>query len=389
MYTTIFQNFIRFFNSRNSRAMGMIFAVNSMIFASWIAHIPYVKQKLALSDGELGMALFGMPIGLLCMNPFTGTIIHRFGAKRTTLWSAFFYILCVVLPVNAWNFVSLAGALFLCGLGASAMNVAMNTCAVYVERQDERRILSSCHGMWSLGGVLGSGLASVLIWGGISPSVHMLVVGTVLMALTMTWLRQDFEHIREYQESGDKPAGLVRPSLALWLMIFIGVSVSMGEGLAFDWSGVYLRQYAGAPYEVASLGFALFAVAMAAGRFSGDAIVPLLGEKKILRFGAVFITLGIATCILLPAVTTCLLGFFMLGMGCSLGNPMLYAMSMRIPGIMPAAGLATFASLSMLGFLAGPPLIGFIADTWNLAYGLAFVGLMSLISFFVVKYITV
>lgn len=387
MKTIIVNSFIGFFSTKNSRAIGLMFAVNSMIFASWIVHIPFVKQKLGLSDGELGMALFGMPLGLLCMNPFTGIIIHRFGAKQTTLWSAFFYILCVQLPVNAWNFVTLAGGLFFCGIGASLMNVAMNTCAVYVERQEERRILSSCHGMWSIGGVLGSGLGSIFIWAGFSPSLHMLLIGLLLLSLILLWLRPDFSHIREYRDSGEKPAGLVKPSLALWLMIFIGVTVSMGEGLAFDWSAVYLEQYAGASYEVASLGFALFAVAMAAGRFSGDAIVPLIGEKKILRFGAVFIALGIATCIFLPAIGTCLAGFFLLGMGCSLGNPMLYAMSMRIPGIMPAAGLATFASLSMLGFLAGPPVIGFIADAWSLAYGLAFVGVLAMISFFVVKYL--
>ncbi len=383
----ILQHLMRFFRSDNALVVGLLFAAHNMIFSSWIAHIPYIKQQLNLNEGQLGLALFGMPLGLLCMNPFTGRIIHFAGARRTALWSMVGFILFVQIPVHAGHFAVLVGGLFFCGLSSSLMNVAMNTCAVYVEKQDHTRLLATCHGMWSLGGVAGAGLAGLMIWAGWSPPVHVGWTGILLLATAAIWLRKGLDKLPEYRSEDEKPASLAKPNKALWLMIFIGLSVSMGEGLAFDWSGVYLRQNAGAPFEIAALGFALFALAMTIGRFSGDAIVPKIGEKKILSAGAVCIVAGIAICVLFPGIGTCLTGFFLLGIGCSLGNPMLYAMSMRIPGIAPAAGLATFASLSMLGFLTGPPLIGFIAEAWNLAWGFVFVGMLSVASYFLVKYL--
>ena len=179
---------------------------------------------------------------------------------------------------------------------------------------------------------------------------------------------------------GSSGSSFVKPNLALMIMILIGLAVAMGEGVAFDWSAVYLRDNAHATKQIAALGFASFSLTMTLGRFLGDAIIPLIGSKRILLLGGLVAASGLLLAILLPFPTTSLLGFALLGAGCSLGAPILYAASMRIPGISPAAGLATFATYSFVGFLAGPPVIGFVSESYGLVYGLGLVALMLLVA---------
>jgi fucose permease len=183
------------------------------------------------------------------------------------------------------------------------------------------------------------------------------------------------------------PAGIqqpqssfVRPNRDLLLMILIGLALAMGEGAAFDWSAVYLRETLGSSNQIAALGFASFSLTMTGFRFMGDAIIPKIGAKRWLQIGSMVAASGLFFAIALPYPLTALLGFALLGAGCSLGAPILYAAALRVPGIPPAAGLATFATFSFIGFLAGPPLIGFVAEGFGLYYGLGFVALMLIIS---------
>ena len=154
----------------------------------------------------------------------------------------------------------------------------------------------------------------------------------------------------------------------------------MGEGAAFDWSAVYLRETLGTSSQIAALGFASFSLTMTGFRFLGDAIIPKIGAKRWLQIGSVLAASGLLFAIALPYPPTALVGFALLGVGCSLGAPILYAAALRVPGIPPAAGLATFATFSFIGFLAGPPIIGFIAEGFGLYYGLGFVAVVLLFS---------
>ena len=163
-------------------------------------------------------------------------------------------------------------------------------------------------------------------------------------------------------------------------MILIGLALAMGEGLAFDWSAVYLRETLGASAQIAALGFASFSLTMTGFRFLGDAILPKIGATRWLQIGGIVGALGILVAIALPFPSTALAGFALLGAGCSLGAPVLYSASLRVPGIPPAAGLATFATFSFIGFLAGPPIIGFVSEGFGLYYGLALVAVVLLLS---------
>lgn len=384
------RNVLTFFTNRLALAIGLVFASDSLLFSSWIAHIPHVKAELGLSDAELGMVLFALPAGLLTMNPFTGRLTARLGEARACFWSAIGLSVAVCIPINAPNVYVLCTGLFLMGLNASLINVAMNTVATNLEREQNIVIMSACHGMWSLGGLLGSGIAGVVIAQHVSPPIHVLAMSVLI--LTMTLLVQPLLAripSSSRTETGEKAgSSFVKPTVDLWLMILIGLAVSMGEGVAFDWSGVYLRETLGASSQVAALGFGCFSLTMTGLRFVGDAITPRVGAKRWLQIGGLVGAIGLAIAILIPFPATALVGFALLGVGCSLGAPILYAAALRIPGIPPAAGLATFASFSFVGFLAGPPLIGFIAEAAGLPYGLAFVGLMLLISALVARRVT-
>ena len=376
------RNLLTFFRNRQALAIGLVFASDSILFGSWVAHIPYVKSKLQLSDSELGLLLFAMPAGLLVMNPITGWIIAKLGEARTCFWSAVGITVSICIPLNAPNPAVLAIGLFLLGLNAALINVAMNTCATNLERAKGIVIMSSCHGMWSLGGLLGSGIAGGVIALHVSPPVHVMVMAGLILLMTFA-LQPTLAQVpsSSQNESGEKTgSSFVRPNRDLFLMILIGLALAMGEGAAFDWSAVYLRETLDASSQVAALGFASFSLTMTGFRFLGDAIIPKIGAKRWLQIGGVVAAFGLLFAIALPYPLTALLGFALLGAGCSLGAPILYAAALRIPGIPPAAGLATFATFSFIGFLAGPPVIGFIAEGFGLYYGLSFVAVMLLIS---------
>ncbi len=380
------RNLRAFFLNRQALAIGLVFASDSILFGSWVAHIPYVKTKLSLSDSALGLLLFAMPAGLLLMNPLTGWIIARLGEARACFWSAVGITVSICLPLNAPNPAVLAGGLFLLGLNAALINVAMNTCATNLERARGIVIMSSCHGMWSLGGLIGSGIAGAIIALHVSPRIHVMVMAGVVLMLTVA-----LQPVLATIPSGSRNDGgentaqraessFVRPNRDLLLMILIGLALAMGEGAAFDWSAVYLRETLGASSQIAALGFASFSLTMTGFRFLGDTIIPKIGAKRWLQFGGVLGALGLLVAIGLPYPPTALIGFALLGAGCSLGAPILYAAALRVPGIPPAAGLATFATFSFVGFLAGPPIIGFVADGFGLYYGLGLVGVILLLS---------
>ncbi|ARK12618.1 MFS transporter [Fibrivirga algicola] len=374
-----------FFGDAQARAVGLVFATESLVFGSWVAHIPHVKDTLQLSDAQLGMTLFAMPAGLITMNPLTAWIVGRLGQANACFWAAIALCCSLLVPVNATNVPMLVLGLYLVGLCSALINVAMNTLATDVEKANNVVIMSSCHGMWSVGGIVSSLLAGIAIANHVPPGYH--VAGIAVSVLLITFLvRPTLVSIPVI--APEKSASFVKPNLDLLLMIFIGLAVAMGEGLAFDWSAVYLRDTLKTTGQVAALGFGAFSLTMTLGRFMGDAIIPRIGAKRCLVLGGLVGASGLVLAVAIPLPAVALLGFALLGAGSSLGAPILYSAALRVPNIPPAAGLATFATFSFVGFLAGPPIIGFIAEGFGLNWGLLFVACMLLGSALVSRFVT-
>ena len=378
------QNLRVFFGTAQARAVGLVFASDSLLFGSWVAHIPFVKESLRLTDAELGLALFAMPAGLLTMNPLTGWLVGWLGQVRTCFWAAFFLCLFITIPVAAPNVWVLAVALYGIGLCAALINVAMNTLATDVEKAHGITIMSASHGMWSVGGLVGSAVAGLAIANRVPPAWHMLGMAATVLILTLL-IRPVLRTIPVLLPL--KAASFVRPNRELFLMILIGLAVALGEGVAFDWSAVYLRDSLGASGGVAALGFGAFSLTMTLGRFTGDVLIPHFGAKRLLLGGGLLAAAGLLVAVAVPTPPVALLGFALLGAGCSLGAPILYGAALRVPGIAPAAGLATFATFSFIGFLVGPPLIGVVAEAVGLAWGLVFVAGVLVVAAFLSRFV--
>lgn len=380
--TKVFANLHHFFNHRLALATGLTFAADSLMFGSWVAHIPHVKTALGMNDAQLGLALFGMPIGLLAMNPFSPGIIARFGLAKTTIGGILAMAAAFALPVWMPERWSLMAALAIVGAAVALVNVAMNTCATNIERADGVYIMSTCHGMWSLGGMAGSGTAAALIAIGVEPEIHLSVLAGLIIGATLIWLRPALSTVPEGDRDALSATGkkFMLPQGDLLLMIFIGVAVSLSEGVAFDWSAVYLRDVLGAPEQIAALGFTCFSLTMMAMRFTGDVLIPRFGERNLLFFTALCSASALFIIIVAPAPSVGILGFLLLGAGVALGAPILFNAAARVPGLAPGAGLATYATFSFIGFLAGPPVIGFVGEKFGLNIGFALVAGLALLT---------
>ena len=374
-----------FFRHPAALAVGFTFAADSFMFGTWVTLIPFVKAKLALSDGALGLTLFGMPIGLLIANPFASRIMQRYGLVPLTLFSTAIMALCFVLPLWAMNQWMLFFILVLIGIAVALMNIGMNTCATNIEEVEGRKIMSTCHGMWSLGGMLGSAWSAVMLNIGAHPPYYMSIQAIVMVALVLLFLNKPLKKVPEIVHEDDEKARFAFPVGDLLLMILIGACTSLCEGIAFDWSAVYLHDNLNAAEQIAALGFTCFSLSMMLMRFAGDSLIPLYGERKLLYFTVITSTIAIVSIVVAPSAALGILGFLLLGMGVALAAPILFNAAARVPGFAPGAGLATYSTFSFIGFLLGPPAIGLISEVMSMSKGFLMVACCTFATLFCVQ----
>ncbi len=383
----ILHNLGQYFRHPTALAVGCVFAVDSFMFGTWVTLIPFVKSRLGLSDGELGLVLFGMPIGLLITNPMAARLIARFGLVRLTVVSTVLMAVAFMLPLWATSRWALFFVLFLLGMIVALMNVGMNTCATHIEEAEGRKIMSTCHGMWSLGGMLGAAWSALMLKLGAFPSYYVTLQAGVAVVFTLLVLRRPLLRIPTVVHAVQEgtTARFALPTFDLLLMILIGASASLCEGIAFDWSAVYLHDVLGAPEQVAALGFTCFSLSMMLVRFAGDALIPLYGERKLLYFTVISSAVSLLVVVIAPTIAICILGFLLLGMGAALAAPILFNAAARVPGFAPGAGLATYATFSFIGFLVGPPVIGMVSEVAGLSKGFLLVATLTMATVFCIR----
>ncbi len=360
-----------------SRAISLAFAILSIIFGSWVTRIPEVKAKLALSESELGLALLGISIGGLVMMPLTPLLMQRFGTGRMLTASALGICFTPLLLLLAPDFWWLIVAAILFGMINGTLDVVMNAAAAIVEQEDKVIIMSSCHGMFSLGGMIGALLGSLLIGLEVDALWHLGIVGGLLFVLALV-LSPQFHQLPEAVAEEEGFALPTRPILGLAI---IGFCIMLGEGAIADWSALYLKEVLNSNPFLIGLGFAGFNLTMMIGRFYGDTIVPKVGASKVVRYGSLIGGAGIALAIIAPNPIIAILGFILVGVGFACIVPILFRAAANVEGIPAGIGVASVTTTGMLGFLIGPPLIGFIADGFGLKIGLSLVLVLSLIAF--------
>jgi MFS family permease len=359
-------------------AVALVYFSMGLCFASWASRIPDIKTALRLNDGMLGSILFALPVGQFLMMPFSGRLVTYFGSRRVILFALPIYTIClsnIGLVKYGWQ---LAIALFLFGLAGNLCNISINTQGVTAERLYDRPIMASFHGGWSLAGFTGALIGLLMINLRVPPYWHFLSV--ILIVWIIVWINHPFLVKGKAGVVKDEPKRkfFSKPDGILLQLGIIGFCSMASEGAMFDWSGVYFKDVVKAPASLVILGYTSFMIMMATGRFVADYMISKIGRKKLLQICGVMISTGLFTAVLFPYLISCTFSFMLVGLGVSSIVPTVYSAAGRHSKVPPGIALATVSSVSFLGFLMGPPLIGHIAQIAGLRYSFAVIGIFGL-----------
>lgn len=341
--------------------------------AAWAPLVPYAKARAQLNEGTLGLLLLCLGVGSIIAMPVAGALASRFGCRRVL--SAGTILLCVALPMLATvsSIPLLMAGLFLFGAGLGTVDSTVNLQAVIVERASGKTMMSGFHGLFSLGGIVGAAGVSALLGLGLSPLSATLVV----IVVTLAALLKAAPHLLPYGSESSGPAFAIPHGVVLFIgcLCFI---VFLAEGAVLDWSAVFLSDERGLDEAYAGLGYAAFALTMTIGRLTGDAIVRRLGAKRVIVIGGLLATAGMLLATLLPAWETALLGYALVGAGCSNIVPVLYT-AVGKQTVMPEhIAVPAITTLGYAGILAGPALIGFIAHGSSLSVAFVLIAVLLL-----------
>jgi len=351
-------------------AMATVFFVNGLVIASWVPHIPAIKGRHALGDGELGLVLLAMAAGSVLSLPAAGWLVGRLGSRAMTTTAGVALCLALPLPVLSGSVAMLSLSLALLGASNGVLDVSMNAHALSVERLYRHAIMSSFHAFFSLGGAVGAALAGVAMWLGIGGTVHVWGAAGVSFVAVITARRWLLSAGAEADRSTAVFGWPTRAVLFLGLLAFAGL---LAEGAMADWSAVYLHDSLAASPAVAATGFAAFSLAMTVGRLTGDRIVGRLGAGTALRASSAVAGAGLGAALLIDAPPAAIVGFALVGLGISNIIPVLFSSAGRVGEVAAGAALAAVATPGCLGFLSGPPLIGLAAEHVSLRVALGIV----------------
>ena len=354
-------------------SVGAFFFIQGLIFASWASRIPNIQEQLRLSDGELGGVLLALPVGLMVSLPLSGWLVGRFGSRHTLILSSIIYAMVLPFLGLAQTIWQLMGILFFFGLFGNLFNISVNTQAVGLETIYRRSIMASFHGLWSLAGFTAAAIGTFLISMNVGPFYHfcMMTIGGILLIL-ITYRNI----LPEDKGQGESQPLFAKPDRTLLILGLIAFCCMICEGTMFDWSGVYFNKVVNAPKELTTLGYAAFMSTMAGGRFVGDWFATKYGTKRVIQLNGILIASGLSISIAFPYLIPATIGFLLVGFGVSTVVPLVYAAAGKTSTMKSGIALAAVSSISFLGFLIGPPMIGFISEVSDLRFSFAVVAVL-------------
>ncbi|RFZ83330.1 MFS transporter [Mucilaginibacter terrenus] len=352
-------------------AVAAMFFMAGLCFASWASRIATIQQTLDLSDAALGGVLFAIPVGLMCSLPFSGWIITKIGSRNLLLSSIVLYAVMLVTLGLAQNTFQLICCLLLFGFSSNAVNISVNTQAVAAEELYQRPILASFHGLWSLAGFTGAAIGTVMIGKQIIPLHHfaiILAIIAVAVIISSGYLKND--------KTPNAGPAFVMPDNSLIKLGAIAFCSMICEGAMFDWSVIYFKKVVLATGAWMGAGYTAFMLTMACGRFIADWFAHKFGLKRTLQLSGTLTATGLLVAVFFPQLYTALLGFLLVGAGVSSVVPMVYSAAGKSKTMQPGVALAAVSTIGFLGFLVGPPLIGFVAGIATLRASFSIIAMM-------------
>ncbi|MET9344199.1 MFS transporter [Nonomuraea sp. NPDC003804] len=359
-------------SARRARvAVCFSFALLGIVSGVWAARIPTVKQSLHLSDGQLSLALLAVAVGLVVGMQFAGRLTDRLGSARVVAPAGAACALAMIPAGVAPDLAVLVGTLFLWGLLNASLDVSMNTHAVEVERAYGRPLMSSFHGMYSAGGLLGAAAGALSAWLGLSPGLTFTTVTVPLAALAVlvrSWLLPSAPCRHERRRVGRAGFGWHGRVVFMGAMAFAGL---LGEGSAGDWSAVYLHEELGAATALAAIAFAAFSTAMTLGRFAGDRLALWCGPVALVRWSGLLAASGLGLALLVAEPVAAIAGFGLFGLGLATMVPQVFSAAGNHDPARAGAAIAQVATLGYAGLMLGPVIIGGVAELAGLPLALA------------------
>lgn len=354
------------FNAKMPTACFLLFFAHGLVFSSWASRIPIIKEALSINEAQLGTLLLLMPIGQLSTMMLSGKLISRYGSSRV-IKSCFLlypgFLLLIGLSPSYWI---LGAVLFLFGVTGNLCNIAVNTQAIEIESVTKRTLLSSYHGAWCFAGLVGAVVGMFTINLHIE-TFHHFILTFIIVTLIWMYSRNNLTNIIHKVEPETRSVfKSVNPTLVgLGIIGFLSMAI---EGAMFDWSGVYFQTIVKAPENLVILGYTSFILMMTLGRFVGNRIIERLGKRTVLQFCGILMSCGLFLSVFFPELWICIIAFMIIGLGASLSVPSVYSTIGQVNTVAPSIALSFVSSISFLGFLIGPPLIGYIAEAFDLRY---------------------
>jgi len=339
--------------------------------AAWAPLIPFAQQRLHFNHADFGLLLLCSGLGAMLAMPATGKIVQRIGCRVPIGFALL--LLAVLLPsLSLWTSpLMMAITLFLFGTAAGSLGVALNIQAVVVEKNSLKSLMSGFHGMASLGGLAGVLTITALLALSISAVMSAFAVSLLLVIIVFLSVPYSIKAVENTSlEASSKVKKSIRQRLPQPLIILIGIAcfiIFMTEGAAMDWSGIYLTQQYGVNAAFAGLAYTFFAIAMTTGRFTGDYLIRYFGEKKLLTYSAICATLGLALVSIAPYWWLVLVGYTLVGTGCSNIVPIMFSRAGRQTVMPSAVALSCVSTMAYTGILVGPAFIGMVSELIGLS----------------------
>ncbi|PWW07094.1 MFS transporter [Mangrovibacter plantisponsor] len=346
----------------------IIFFIAGLVTATWAVLVPYAKSNTNINDASLGTLLLCLGLGAMIAMPVTGALTSRYGCRKVITAA----VLVIIISVPFLSFLSspllLGAGLLIFGISIGITDCAMNVQAILVEKSADKSLMSGFHGMYSVGGIAGAGAMTGLLHLGLTA-----ITSTIIMCVAVFLLLMISVHkLLPYANPAEGPAFAVPKGIVLVLGLICFI-IFMAEGTVLDWSAVYLVEKINISESLGGLGFAAFAAAMTAGRLSGDYVIEKLGAFKVVLSGTAVAILGFILVIHSIEFTLILIGYSLIGAGCSNIVPVMFSQIGKQSTMPQMVAVPAVTTLGYIGVLAGPAIIGYISHHSSITYGFVFI----------------
>jgi len=353
-------------------AVAAMFFMAGLCFASWASRIATIQQKLALSDAGLGAVLFALPVGLMLSLPLSGWAVNKIGSRNLLAIALITYGLSLITLGLVTHAFQLVICLILFGLASNATNISVNTQAVAAENLYDKPIMASFHGVWSLAGFIGAGIGTLMIGLSVPPAIHFVIIAVITVVSVLFCLR----YLHNDHTQSDAPAFAI-PDPSLITLGLIAFCSMVCEGAMFDWSVIYFKKIVLAEKAWMAAGYTACMCTMAIGRFVADGFAARFGLRRTLQVSGTLSATGLLIAVLFPTLLPAIIGFMFVGAGISSVVPLVYSAAGKSTKMSPGASIAAVSTISFIGFLVGPPVIGFLAGAFTLRIAFVFIFVMA------------